>query len=81
MGDKLKQGIPLATVAAIVGITILQAIALIKGIDGTMFATSLMAIAGLGGYIMGTKFSSQNERGETVEWERTTKKKSSKKKS
>lgn len=82
MSDKLKQGFPVATLGAIVAIAVLQSIALIKGIDGTMFATSLMAIAGLGGYIMGSKFPfSGNSKEVESEWESSKEQKTGRTKS
>jgi len=39
---------------SITGIVILQAIALIKGVDGTLYGMSIAAIAGLGGYAIRT---------------------------
>jgi uncharacterized membrane protein YgaE (UPF0421/DUF939 family) len=40
------------TVTAIVCITVLEAIALYKGIDGSLMATVIAALAGLGGYTL-----------------------------
>ncbi len=40
-------------VVAIVCITILEAIALVKGIDGILLANIIAIIAGLGGYSLG----------------------------
>ena len=37
---------------AMICITILDAVALLKGINGTMFSLSLAAIAGLAGWVM-----------------------------
>lgn len=37
-------------VAAILGIVILDSVALFNGIDGTLFAVSIAAIAGMAGY-------------------------------
>jgi hypothetical protein len=42
----------LITIAAIVCITVLEAIALYKGVDGTLMATVVAALAGLGGYTL-----------------------------
>jgi uncharacterized membrane protein YgaE (UPF0421/DUF939 family) len=42
----------LITVTAIVCITVLEAIALYKGIDGSLMATVIAALAGLGGYTL-----------------------------
>lgn len=38
--------------AAIASITILDGIALLMGIDGVLFMTSLAAVAGLAGYVL-----------------------------
>jgi len=40
------------TVTAIVCITVLEAIALYRGIDGSLMATVIAALAGLGGYTL-----------------------------
>ena len=54
----------LITIIAIISIVILEAIALIQGIDGQIFATVISVIAGLGGYTIGKKVSSgDNETG------------------
>jgi hypothetical protein len=37
-------------IAAMVGIVILESIALLKGIDGAVFGIVIAALAGLGGY-------------------------------
>ncbi len=42
----------LVTITAILCITVLEAIALYKGIDGTLMATVIAALAGLGGYTL-----------------------------
>jgi hypothetical protein len=42
----------LITVTAIVCITVLEAVALYKNIDGTLMATVVAALAGLGGYTL-----------------------------
>ena len=42
----------LISVTAIVCITVLEAIALYKGVDGTLMATVVAALAGLGGYTL-----------------------------
>jgi len=47
----------LITIIAIISIVILEAIALIQGIDGQIFATVIGVIAGLGGYTIGKKVS------------------------
>jgi len=41
---------PLATITAMVLIAIIQAIALLKGLDGVILASGVLAIAGLAGY-------------------------------
>ena len=41
---------PSKTIIALICITILLAIALLKGIDGTLLAAGIAAIAGLGGW-------------------------------
>lgn len=43
----------IVTIVAIVCITILEAIALIRGIDGAVFSTIVGVIAGLGGFWLG----------------------------
>jgi len=48
----MKQRNWLVTVAAILAITVLEAIALHKGIDGTLMTTVIAALAGLGGYTL-----------------------------
>ena len=40
----------LTTIAAIISITALEAVALMNHIDGTVFSLVIAAIAGLGGY-------------------------------
>jgi hypothetical protein len=40
------------TVTAIVCITVLEAIALYRGVDGSLMATVIAALAGLGGYTL-----------------------------
>ena len=47
----------LITIIAIISIVILEAIALLQGIDGQIFATVISIIAGLGGYKIGRKIS------------------------
>lgn len=49
------------TITAIVAITVLEAIALFKGIDGTLMATVVAAIAGLGGYTLGQVMKQRGE--------------------
>ena len=41
------------TIAATVAITILEALAICKGIDGALLGFAIAAIAGLGGYEIG----------------------------
>ena len=43
------------TLAAIAGITILESIALIMGVDGTFLLPSVAAIAGIAGYTIALK--------------------------
>lgn len=45
----------LRVLVAIVAITILESIALLKGIDGTLMSTSIAVIAGLAGYVAGRR--------------------------
>ena len=47
----------LITIIAIIGIVALEIIALLKGIDGQIFATVISVLAGLGGYTVGRKVS------------------------
>ena len=47
----------LITIIAIISIMILEVIALLKGIDGQIFATVISIIAGLGGYTIGRKIN------------------------
>jgi len=47
----------LITIIAIISIAVLEVIALLKGIDGQIFATVISIIAGLGGYTIGRKIS------------------------
>ena len=49
---------PWKVITAILAITSLSALALIKGIDGAILATSCTLIAGLAGYTIGKKTSS-----------------------
>jgi hypothetical protein len=42
----------IVTITAIVCITVLEAIALYRGIDGSLMATVIAALAGLGGYTL-----------------------------
>ena len=37
-------------IVAIIGIVILEGIALLKGVNGTVFSIAVAALAGLGGY-------------------------------
>ncbi len=43
------------TIVAILAIVYLEGLALMAGINGTIFATAIAAIAGLGGYTLGIK--------------------------
>jgi len=47
----------LITITAIISIVILEIVAMIKGIDGQIFATVISVLAGLGGYTVGRKIS------------------------
>jgi len=50
------------TVIAMICITILEIMAVLRGIDGQLFATVISILAGLGGYHIGRKLGgSQNE--------------------
>ena len=46
-----------ATICAIIGIIILEAIALIQGIDGAILSIAIAAIAGLGGFQLKSKLT------------------------
>ena len=48
----ILQYFPSKTVIAIIGITILEAIALFKGLDGPMLLSAIGTIAALGGYAL-----------------------------
>jgi hypothetical protein len=54
----------LITITAIVCITVLEAIALYKGVDGTLMATVVAALAGLGGYTLATLAQTTKKGGE-----------------
>jgi len=45
----------IACITGVICITILEAIALAKGIDGQIFATTLATITGLVGYMFGKR--------------------------
>ena len=47
----------LITIIAMLMIVILEIVALLKGIDGQIFATVISVLAGLGGYTIGKKVS------------------------
>jgi hypothetical protein len=49
--------INIITLVAIIAITGLETLAILKGIDGTFFGVVIAAIAGLGGYQVGLKAS------------------------
>ena len=54
MVEGIKEKImPSKTIVAIICITLLLGAAIFKEIDGTILASGLMAIAGLGGYVAG----------------------------
>lgn len=42
--------------AAIAGIVILESLAIIKGVDGVAFSGAIIAIAGLGGFVVDRYF-------------------------
>ena len=46
---------PLVPLAAIGAITLLEVVALLKGIDGALLTTAIAVIAGLGGYAVAVK--------------------------
>jgi len=50
---------PSKTIIAIVAITILESIALLKGVNGALLSICIAAIAGLGGYEIGSKRKSE----------------------
>lgn len=53
MTTKLKPKIPISVIlGAIISLTILETIALLKGIDGTIFTIVMVIIAGLGGTVI-----------------------------
>jgi len=52
----------LITITAIISIVILEIVAMIKGIDGQIFATVISILAGLGGYTVGRKVSESESR-------------------
>jgi len=47
--------LPSKTITAIIAVTILEAIALLKGVNGAMLSICIAAIAGLGGYELASK--------------------------
>ena len=47
----------LITIIAIISIVVLEVIALLKGIDGQIFATIISVLTGLGGYTVGRRVS------------------------
>ena len=49
------------TITAICGIVVLEGIALMKGIDGTIFSMVIATLAGLGGYYLRGKKEDKNE--------------------
>lgn len=51
----------IVTLTAILCITLLEAIALVKGVDGTILAAVIAAIAGLGGFSLGQIKKQQSE--------------------
>lgn len=57
----MKQRHWLVIVTAMLCITVLEGIALYKNIDGTLLATVVAALAGLGGYTLGQLPSKRGE--------------------
>lgn len=53
INDETVYSIPLTTIIAIICITILQAVALVQGVNGTILSATIAALAGLGGYAIG----------------------------
>ena len=53
--------IRLETIIAMLCITILEAAALVRGLDGAIFAPVIVVIAGLGGFYMGQEKKMQTE--------------------
>jgi len=51
----------LITIIAIICIAVLEAIALIIGIDGQVFSTVIAVLSGLGGYTIGRKINNETE--------------------
>ncbi len=54
-GLAVIEKLPLKSLSAIIAILILEALAIIKGIDGALLGFAVAAIAGLGGYEIGYK--------------------------
>lgn len=52
MTKKKKQSSTPVVIAAIVGLVILECVALLNGLNGTMFSIVIALIAGLGGYMI-----------------------------
>ena len=53
-------------IVAIVMIGILEAIALLKGIDGTLFALTIAAISGIAGYHIGKYYFSPRDKNQNL---------------
>lgn len=53
--EEIKMKFPYKAIVAIAAITILEALAIIKGIDGAALGIAVAAIAGIGGYTIGAK--------------------------
>lgn len=57
----MRKKVSIETVCAMACITILEIVALLKGIDGMMLSTSIGVIAGLGGFWLGRNQSSRKQ--------------------
>lgn len=57
MGKRVRWESFIVTLTAILCITVLEVIALLKGIDGQVYSTVLAVLAGLGGYTIGRSTS------------------------
>lgn len=53
MNDRHAYAVPITTIVAMLCITVLQAIALCIGLNGTILAATIASLAGLGGYAIG----------------------------
>lgn len=52
--------VPITAIVAMLCITVLQAIALVTGLNGTILSASIASLAGLGGYAIGRYRQSRN---------------------